>query len=46
MNSDIPKNFESPFINNGRTCDRCGATYKKLTFQCPLCKRVLINNNY
>lgn len=46
MNLDIPKNLETPFINNGRTCDKCGATFQKLTFQCPFCRKVLINKNY
>jgi len=46
MNLDIPKNFESPFINDGRMCDRCGAIYQKLTFKCKFCGRVLINENY
>lgn len=46
MNLNIPKNFDKPFINDGRKCDRCGATFEKLTFKCKFCGRVLINNNY
>lgn len=43
---NIPKNFDKPFINDGRSCPKCGATFQKLTFKCPFCKMILINGDY
>ncbi len=43
---NLKPNFEHPFINEGRMCDRCGATFKKLTFKCKFCGKILINKDY
>ena len=42
----VPRNAERPFINDGRSCPKCGATFKKLTFKCQFCGKELINKDY
>ena len=43
---NIPKNFDKPFINDGRSCPKCGAIFPKLTFKCKFCGKELINKEY
>lgn len=34
--------FESPLINKGKECDRCGAKYQITIFKCKFCGKSLI----
>jgi tRNA(Ile2) C34 agmatinyltransferase TiaS len=38
--------FQSPLLNGGKECPRCGATFQRQTFKCKYCGKVLINQDY
>ncbi len=43
---NLKPNTEHPFLNNVRSCPRCGAEFPNLTFKCKFCGKELIDKNY